>query len=305
VRETFVKSLLELGKKDPNLVLLTGDLGFGVLDAFQKELPEQYINSGINEQTMMGLAAGYASTGKRVFVYSIGNFPTLRCLEQIRNDICLMNNSVVIVSVGAGYSYGSQGYTHHAIEDIAVMRALPNIEVVVPSSSYETAEITKYLAGTKHPAYFRLGKNSESTPLDYKLEFEPRKINVIIQGGDGTLIFSGSLGKIAQDAAILLAKNQLNVEVASMPFINSFDESYLRSAAKKGPIVVIEEHSYFGGVGSAILEYLNLNSINANIALVAADRRNPSQIGDQSFLRSMNGITAEHICEKFNVLLGE
>jgi transketolase len=253
---------------------------------------------------MMGLAAGYSSTGKRVFVYSIGNFPTLRCLEQIRNDVCLMNSSVVIVSVGAGYSYGSQGYTHHAIEDIAVMRALPNMEVIIPSDSFETAELTIYLARTKHPAYFRLGKSDQVISSEYKTGIVPGQINVINKGADGTVIFSGSLGKIAQDAASLLAQDQLFVEVASMPFVTSLDETYLRGASKKGPIVIVEEHSYFGGVGSAVLEYLNLNSIYANIALVAADRKNLSQIGDQSFLRSVNGINALQIAEKFKVLVG-
>jgi hypothetical protein len=109
------------------------------------ELPNQFINAGVNEQAMMGMAAGIASTGKRVFVYSIGNFPTLRCLEQIRNDICLMNNPVVVVSVGAGYAYGPQGYTHHALEDIAVIRALPNIQVVIPADPIEAKLVTKFL----------------------------------------------------------------------------------------------------------------------------------------------------------------
>ena len=134
MRDAFVKSLLEEARKDPNLILITGDLGFGVLDEFQQALPKQFINSGVNEQAMMGMAAGIASTGKRVFVYSIGNFPTLRCIEQIRNDVALMNNPVVVVSVGAGYAYGSQGYTHHALEDIAILRAIPNIEFIVPTT---------------------------------------------------------------------------------------------------------------------------------------------------------------------------
>ncbi|MFN3077751.1 MAG: transketolase, partial [Alphaproteobacteria bacterium] len=149
MRDAFIESLLEEARKDQNIILITGDLGFGVLDKFQKELPNQFINSGVNEQAMMGLAAGLASTGKRVFVYSIGNFPTLRCLEQIRNDICFMDNSVVVVSVGAGYAYGPQGYTHHTLEDIAVMRALPNLEVIVPADPIEVKVVTKFLARTK------------------------------------------------------------------------------------------------------------------------------------------------------------
>jgi transketolase len=156
-----MQTLLDNAKKDPNIVFITGDLGFGVIEDFQSQLPGQFINAGVSEQAMMGMAAGIASTGKRVFVYSIGNFPTLRCLEQIRNDVCLMNNPVVIVSVGAGYSYGSQGYTHHALEDIAVMRALPNMNVYVPCDSVEAKALTNYLCKDKSPSYLRLGKSGE------------------------------------------------------------------------------------------------------------------------------------------------
>ena len=165
MRDAFVETLLEEAKIDENIILITGDLGFGVLDKFQKELPNQFINSGVNEQTMMGMAAGIASTGKRVFVYSIGNFPTLRCLEQIRNDICLMNNPVVVVSVGAGYAYGPQGYTHHSLEDIAVMRALPNLEVLIPADPAETKSLTRFLTKSHSPSYLRLGKSNEETIL--------------------------------------------------------------------------------------------------------------------------------------------
>ena len=162
MRDSFANTLLEEAKKNSSIVLVTGDLGFGVLDKFQQELPKQFINAGVAEQTMMGMAAGIASTGKRVFVYSIGNFPTLRCLEQIRNDVCSMNNSVVVVSVGAGYAYGSQGYTHHALEDIAIMRALPNMDILVPADPQEASLLTTHLANTQKPSYLRLGKSKEA-----------------------------------------------------------------------------------------------------------------------------------------------
>ena len=302
MRDTFVKTLLMAAKKDPNIVLMTGDLGFGVLDQFQKELPNQFINSGVNEQAMMGLAAGYASTGKRVFVYSIGNFPTLRCLEQIRNDVCLMNNSVVVVSVGAGYAYGSQGYTHHALEDIAVLRALPNMDVIVPADPHETVGITQLLASTKNPSYLRLGKSNE--PMIHETEFPitPGKINELLNGNDGTIIFSGSVGVIALQAAKKLASESVNLSVASMPFVSRIDLDYLKSAAKKGPMVIVEEHSYRGGVGSAVLEILSEHGISARIALVASVQNNLSQIGDQEFLRNVNGINSESIISKFKAL---
>jgi transketolase len=303
MRDTFVETLLAEAKKDPNIVLMTGDLGFGVLDDFQKELPGQFINSGVNEQTMMGLAGGYASTGKRVFVYSIGNFPTLRCLEQIRNDVCLMNNPVVVVSVGAGYAYGSQGYTHHALEDIAVMRALPNMDVIVPADPYETARITKNLTLTKTPSYLRLGKSNEPAIHQGEFHLEPGKINELVFGSDGTLIFSGSVGVIAMKAAEELLSQSTNVSVASMPYISRIDLNYLRTAAEKGPIVILEEHSYRGGVGSAILEAVSMCAMSAKVALVASDQKNLSQIGDQDFLRNENGINVKNVVLKFNALL--
>lgn len=305
MRDTFVKTLLEEAKKNLDIVLMTGDLGFGVLDTFQRELPDQFINSGVNEQAMMGLAAGYASTGKRVFVYSIGNFPTLRCLEQIRNDVCLMNNPVVVVSVGAGYAYGSQGYTHHALEDVAVLRALPNMDVIVPADPFETVSITQYLASTKKPSYLRLGKSNEPNLHSTEMKCIPGKVNVIAAGSVGTLIFSGSVGVVAISSHEKLLSDSISTSVVSMPFVSQIDIDFLRDAARKGPIIVIEEHSYRGGLGSAILESLSHHSINAKIALVASDQNNLSQIGDQEFLRRENGISVENVVRKFKALLAD
>ena len=302
MRDTFVKTLLEAAKKDPHIILMTGDLGYGVLDNFEKELPGQFINSGVNEQAMMGMAAGYASTGKRVFVYSIGNFPTLRCLEQIRNDVCLMNNPVVVVSVGAGYAYGSQGYTHHALEDIAVLRALPNMEVIVPADPAETRELTLSIIASKKPTYLRLGKSKEPAIHTGPLKITVGAINEISGGDSGTLLFAGSVGTVAIAAAKELATAGIYVAVASMPFISSIDIDYIGKALKKGPVIVIEEHSYRGGVGAAVLEAMNAAHLQGAIGLIAADQNNLSQIGDQNFLRQANGISVEKILQRFNAL---
>lgn len=302
MRDTFVKTLLEVAKKDPHIILMTGDLGYGVLDGFEKELPGQFINSGVNEQTMMGMAAGYASTGKRVFVYSIGNFPTLRCLEQIRNDVCLMNNPVVVVSVGAGYAYGSQGYTHHALEDIAVLRALPNMEVIVPADPAETRELTLSIIASKKPTYLRLGKSKEPAIHSGPITISSGRINEVSGGDSGTLIFAGSVGAVAVAAAKELATIGIDVAVASMPFISTIDIDYIGRALKKGPVIVIEEHSYRGGVGAAVLEAMNAAHLQGAIGLIAADQNNLSQIGDQNFLRQANGISVKEILEKFNAL---
>ncbi len=302
MRDTFVKTLLEAAKNNPDIILMTGDLGYGVLEDFQKELPAQFINSGVNEQTMMGMAAGYASTGKRVFVYSIGNFPTLRCLEQIRNDVCLMNNPVVVVSVGAGYAYGSQGYTHHALEDIAVLRALPNMEVIVPADPAETRELTLAIIAARKPTYLRLGKSNEPAIHTAPPKVSLGTINEISAGTQGTLLFAGSVGVVAVAAAKELAAQGISVAVASMPFVSTIDVNYLRGALIKGPVIIIEEHSYRGGVGSAVLEIANSLNLQGSIGLIAADQNNLSQIGDQNFLRAANGINLENIVKKFIAL---
>jgi transketolase len=302
MRDAFVKTLLEEAKKDKNIILITGDLGFGVLDEFQKELPNQFINSGVNEQAMMGMAAGIASTGKRVFVYSIGNFPTLRCLEQIRNDICLMNNSVVVVSVGAGYAYGPQGYTHHALEDIAVLRALPNMEVVIPADPIETRRVTELLAKSATPSYLRLGKSNEKNINIGEPRITYGKVNEIVSGESGTILFVGSIGTIVIAAAEELLKQGSSVSVASVPFLTSFDKDYLVRAASKGPIVTVEEHSSRGGFGSAIMEFLNKEKIRADIGVIAAFEKNLSQIGSQDFLRELNGLSVSAVVTEFKAL---
>ena len=305
MRDAFVETLLEEAKKNQEIILITGDLGFGVLEKFQRELPNQFINSGVNEQAMMGMAAGIASTGKRVFVYSIGNFPTLRCLEQIRNDVCLMNNSVVVVSVGAGYAYGPQGYTHHALEDIAVMRSLPNLDVMIPADPIETKKVTEFLVKSATPSYLRLGKSNEININVGEPKVTYGKVNEIVSGESGTILFVGSIGTIAMMASDELRKEGIHVSVASVPFLTTLDRDYLTSAAAKGPIVTVEEHSRRGGFGSGILEFLNKEKIQATVDIIAAEQENLSQIGNQEFLRKFNGLNVEGIVSKLKASLGD
>jgi transketolase len=300
MRDTFVETLIEQGKTDPRIVLITGDLGFGVLEKFEKALPDQYINAGVAEQSMLGLAAGMASTGKRVFVYSIGNFPTVRALEQIRNDVCYMNNPVVIVSVGAGYSYGSQGYTHHALEDIAVMRALPGMQVVTPADPFETVELTRYLAAGNQPAYLRLGRSGEKQLNTHAPSLTPGTLNPLINGNSGSILFTGAIGALALQAREALAAQGKDMGVYSVPFLSTLLPESLHAIAHLGPIVTIEEHSTRGGLGSAILELASLHNIKADIRIMGVSQHNLAEIGNQNFLRASNGLTVENIVKRFN-----
>jgi len=180
---------------------------------------------------------------------------------------------------------------------------LPNMDVIVPADPHETVGITRLLTSTKNPSYLRLGKSNEPAIHEKEIEIEPGKINELSSGKDGTIIFSGSVGVVALEAAKELASEAIRVSVASMPFVSRVDVEYLKSAANKGPIIVVEEHCYRGGVGSAILETLSMNGITAQVALVASAQTNLSQIGDQEFLRNENGINTKSIITKFKALL--
>ncbi len=300
MRDAFVKTLLNEAKLDKEVVLITGDLGFGVLEKFERELPLQFINAGVAEQSMLGLAAGMASTGKKVFVYSIGNFPTIRALEQIRNDVCYMDNSVVIVAVGSGYSYGSQGYTHHALEDIAVMRALPNMDVYSPADPLETELITRELVKNRKPSYLRLGRSGERILNQNPLTLENGRFNHIHSGKDGTILFTGSIGSNVIDARNFLLEQGIEVEVVSIPYISSICKADLESLDCTKPIVSVEEHTIRGGLTSALLEKISTFRLNIQIIPVTAEQNNLSNIGDQNYLRDVNGLGVSQIASHFS-----
>ncbi|PYM76947.1 MAG: transketolase, partial [Candidatus Rokuibacteriota bacterium] len=161
MRAAFFKTLLDLAERDERIHLVVGDLGFGVVEPFARRFPDRFLNAGVAEQNMTGVAAGLALCGKVVFTYSIGNFSTIRCLEQIRNDICYHRADVKIVSVGGGFAYGPLGMTHHALEDLAIMRVLPGMTVVAPGDPFEVEQATRAIVGQPGPCYLRLGRAGE------------------------------------------------------------------------------------------------------------------------------------------------
>jgi transketolase len=299
MRNAFVSALYDEAKKNRDIVLITGDLGFQLFDEFAADLPAQFINAGLTEQSMMSMAAGIASTGKRVFVYSIANFSTLRCLEQIRNDVCYMNKSVVIVSVGSGFAYGALGYSHHATEDIAIMRSLPNMEVVSPSDKFEADVITRMVAQTQRPTYLRLGKAGEpDLHSDYPI-LNFGKFSELTSGGDGYIFFTGSIGLIAQRAKIELDSLGKSITIVSVPFVSQLDEEFLQNISIDKPIVVLEEHGRRGGLGAAFLEKFNELGIRGGIKHFAASQEEISLTGSQDYLREKNGISVKDIVKVF------
>ncbi len=208
MRTAFVESLIETAKDDDRVWLLTGDLGFGVLEPFAEKFPDRFVNVGVAEQNMVGMAAGLALSGKIVFVYSIANFPVMRCLEQIRNDIAYHRLNVKVVSVGGGFSYGMQGYTHYAIEDLAVMGALPNMNIAVPGDPVEMRALVPQIKAMDGPGYLRLGRAGEHV-IHSEMELDRIKLGEAVLtrfGHDVTLISIGSMLKVCVDVADCLKK---------------------------------------------------------------------------------------------------
>lgn len=291
MRDTFVRTLIALAKENPNIELITGDLGFGVLKPFWERLPDQFINAGIAEQNMTSAAAGMALEGKTVFTYSIGNFPTLRCLEQIRNDCAYHGANVKIVCVGGGFVYGSLGMSHHATEDIAVMRALPGVAVLCPGDLVEAEEATKAIAKYPGTCYLRLGRGGEKRIHDHIDNFEIGKA-IKIHDGEKIAIFStGAIFEEVADAEAILAEHDIYPAVYTFPTVKPIDRAAIaRCAADFDMIVTVEEHNIVGGFGSAVAEVLAELPERARLLRIGIHDTYSSIVGSQKYLRSQFGL---------------
>ncbi len=299
MRNAFAAKLLDIARADSSILLITGDLGFGVFDNFQKELPEQFINAGVAEQSMMSMAAGLAASGYRPFVYSIANFPTFRCLEQIRNDVCYMDNAVTIVSVGAGLVYGVHGYSHHAVEDLAIMRSLPNMKIYSPCDSVETIYSVNKILEAKNPAYLRLGKGGEPL-IHHDLHAEIQGMNLINSDGeDGLICWTGSIGSKVIQAADLLKQRGLRPKLVSIPILNSQSIKQMLLLNHNQLILTVEEHSPAGGLGSLVLEVAAESNFEGKVIRLGIPQSTNKEIGSHEYLLEISGLSAIAISERF------
>ncbi len=306
MRSAFIRELFELAQEDPRIVLVVGDLGFGVVTQFMENLPKQFINAGVAEQNMTGLAAGMALSGKIVFTYSIANFPVLRPLEQIRNDICYHNANVRITAVGGGFAYGSLGPSHHATEDIAVMRAIPNMLVVAPGDPVETRFAVRELIKHQGPAYLRLGRDKEHIVHKELPEFRLGQAITVRDGEDATFIATGGLLHNAVCAAEKLSAAGIQVRVVSMPTVKPLDEEVVRAAAcDTSAVFTIEEHSIIGGLGGAVSEVLMESGERPKyFKRIGLNGEFSSIVGDQDYLRSQYGLDVAGIVQAVREVLG-
>lgn len=305
MRDAFIAELMDLAEKDPSVMLITGDLGFGVLNSYIERFPHQFLNAGVAEQNMTGLAAGLALEGHKVYTYSIGNFTTLRCLEQLRNDVCYHDADVTAVAVGGGFSYGQLGMSHFATEDLAILRALPNMMVVAPSDPWETRVLTRQMAAAPGPKYLRLDKGKAGLPVN-DADVELGKVRTVREGNALTIVTIGAILSEALTAADTLAAEGVDARVLSVHTLKPLDAAPLLAAAREtGGMVCVEEHNVVGGLASAVAQLcLENGAAPTAFGAVGLDDLYPTIVGDQDYLRAAYGMDASAITAACRAVVG-
>lgn len=303
MRDEFIQELSNLAKKDRKVFLITADLGFGALDNFKEQFPNQYLNVGVAEQNMTAIAAGLALEGFKVFTYSIGIFPTFRCLEQIRNDICYHNLDITIISTGAGFSYGQLGVSHFAIDDISVMRVLPRMAIISPSNGYQIKILLNQIYKYSGPKYIRIDKSQRS------LEDKSEKINfgnatMLRDGMDLTLISYGGITSEAIKVSEILSQESISCRVLEFHTLKPFDYNSLKSSAIETKYIFsLEEHNINGGIGSICAEFLAESGINCFFRRFGLPDKFPHIVGDQYYLRNYFSLDSQSIAAKCKLFL--
>lgn len=286
MRTTFIKTLIEMAREDLRIYLVIADLGFSVVEEFQKEFPDRFINTGIAEANAVNIASGLALSGKIPFVYSIVPFITMRAFEQVRVNCAYMNTNVKLVGVGGGVAYGPAGATHHAIEDISIMRSLPNMKVIAPGDPVETRSLIKASLETSGPAYIRLSKNNEPKLISDEKEIILGNANIFQEGNDLTILSTGNFFEAAIKVSKELEKQGYSVELANFHTIKPLDKEYLfKIISLEKPIFTIEEHSIIGGLGTAVSEIIAESKYKPKFKRFGIPDEYSHFVGHQEYIR--------------------
>lgn len=301
MRNAFAQTIEALAAADERVVLLSGDIGNRMFDRFKERFPTRFYNTGIAEQSMISIAAGLAMCGLRPFAYTIAPFITSRCLEQIRVDLCYHELPVVFAGVGAGLGYAELGATHHACEDIAMLRCLPGMTVLCPGDAMEVRAAVPATLSLQGPAYLRLGKKGEPVVhADVPKDFAIGLGLVVCEGEDVCILSTGNVLPIAIDAGKLLAQRGVCTRIVSMHTVKPLDTALLDDAFSRfACVATIEEHSLIGGLGSAIAEWLvDGPPRRARLVRVGTPDAFPHEAGDQAYARQQIGLTPESIMQR-------
>jgi transketolase len=306
MRVVFVNTLIEEARHNKDIWLVIGDVGFGLVEPFQKEFPDRFINVGIAEQNMIGVSAGLAIEGKTVFCYSLGSFGSARCYEQIRLDVCYRNTNVKIISGGGGLIFGYLGTTHHATEDISIMRALPNMIVLAPCSAIESKISTKAMIETNSPCYMSLSRAGDNiVHQTFPCKDIWNGVSSILRCGNGRVTIMGCGGIMSEvvDAAMILSGVGINVDVVSLLTVKPIDKDVIIGAGDR-IIVTVEEHNLDGGLGSAVSEVITDNNLNTRLVRIGIENKFIEEVGTQQYLRGINGLDAKGIANRIKEILG-
>jgi len=286
LRTAFIDTLRELARIDDRIFLLTADMGYSVFETFRDEFPDRFLNTGIAEQNTIGIAAGLAARGKIVYVYSIIPFVTMRCFEQVRLDLAYNFMNVKLVGVGAGLTYGPLGSSHHALEDIAIMRSLPDMTVLCPGDPIETRELIKRSYEYEGPVYIRLGKNGEPKIHPDETRIEIGKSITVLKGNDLALITTSNMLETGKKWVEEWKQDGVNVSLISMPSLKPFDSSTVKNLIDKEiPIITLEEHSVIGGLGSIISQVIATTGKPVKFQQIGINDKFSHVVGGHEFQR--------------------
>lgn len=303
MRNEFLDELASLAARDERVMLLTGDLGFMVLEEFERRFPERFVNCGVAEQNMVGVATGLAEAGFVPFVYSIATFSTLRPYEFIRNGPALHGLPVRIVGVGGGFDYGHNGITHFALEDYAVMRAQPAIATVAPADAAQARAAVRATAELAGPAYFRVSKRGDELPgLDGR--FELGRLEVVREGRDVAILAIGTIAHEALAAAELLTERGIEAAVALVSSFNPSPSEEIAELLGTIPLALtVEAHYRDGGLGSLVAETIAEGGLDCRLLRAGVTRMPSGETGSQSYLEDRHGLTASHLAKQLEQAL--
>jgi transketolase len=305
MRGAFVRTLTELAARDERIMLLTGDLGFMALEPFAERHPARFLNAGVAEQNMVGIATGLADAGFIPFVYSIATFATLRPYEFIRNGPVWHGLPVRIVGVGGGFEYGTQGLSHHAIEDIAIMRVQPGMQVIAPADHEQTAEALRQTWDARGPIYYRLGKDDRTVVPGLGGRFTPGDAQVLREGRDVALVAAGSVAVEAVAAADLLAAQGVAATVAIVSTIQPAPTARLAAVCRSVPVVLsIEAHYTAGGLGSLVAEVIAEAGIACRLVRCGVREVSDGRSGSQRYMHERHGLTRDALAARALAALG-
>ncbi len=306
MRKALVEELLSLARKDPRIVLLTGDLGYTVIEPFQEQFPDRYYNVGVAEQNMVGIATGLAEAGYIPFIYSIVTFATLRPYEFIRNGPVLHNLPIRIVGVGGGVEYGPAGPTHHGLEDVAVFRHYPNMDIFTPADAKQLRTTLSRCWDRPGPAYYRVGKFEDLEVPGLNGNFEEGKIDTVAQGSDVLLLSMGSISTETFAAATKLKAMGVNAQVSIVSQINPLPVDALLNELKKFQLVcTVEGHFVTGGLGSAVAETISESSLSCTLKRYGLEDMGTETTGGYGYLIKRAGLDSDSLCNQIHSWLSQ